>query len=136
MEERLQLHVTSLAPPHIVDEIVNAFVVSARKLGHDVTYAPSSARQGALNIICFALGMNPKDLHAYPDRIILNFEPLAPGAQAHVEHNLELLRDNYVWEYSRNNLAAYSELGISAGCHVPLGYEEDADVNVPLHDIS
>lgn len=134
MEKRLNIHVTSIAPRFIVDEVVNAFVVGLRKLGHEVSTAHQAARDGWINIVCFALGFDRTLLHRYPERIVLNFEPLAPGTQASGEHYLGLLRDNYVWDYSLSNLAAYPALGIRQGFHVPLGYEEEADVNLGLGD--
>lgn len=134
MQQATRLHFTSLAPPHIVDEVVNTFVVAARKLGHEVSYQHSAVRQDAINIVCFALGLDPDALRAYPACIVLNFEPLAPGTQAHHENYLGLLRNNYVWEYSATNLQFYPELGITNGHHLPLGYEEEADLTLDLSD--
>ena len=129
-----RVHVTSIAPPNIVDEVVNTFVVAARTLGHDVSYHHAGIRHDSLNIVCFALGLDAKALEPYAQRIVLNFEPLAPNTQAHFEQYLNLLRSNYVWDYSLANLKMYPELGIPHGFHVPLGHEDEADVIVPLED--
>jgi hypothetical protein len=131
-----RLHFTCVAPANYVDEVVETFMVAARKLGHEVSYARAGVDLQAINVVCFALALPADALAGIPpsSRLVVNFEPLAPGAQAHEPGYLELLRRNYVWEYSQANLRLYPQLGIAHGFHVPLGYEEEADVTLTLDD--
>jgi hypothetical protein len=136
MAEPPRLHFTCIAPPNYVDEVVETFMVAARKLGHPVTYARAGVDPHAINVVCFALGLSADALAGIPasSRLVVNFEPLAPGAQGREPDYLELLRRNYVWEYSQSNLRMYPELGIEHGFHVPLGYEEEADLTLAVDD--
>jgi len=127
-----RIHVTSLAPENIVDEVVDTFIAALRRLGHDVSSQPWVVREDSLNILMFALGLDPAELRT--ETIVVNFEPLAPGTQAHRDEYLQLLRNNYVWEYSRTNLRLYPQLGLAEGFHVPLGFDEDGDITVGLDD--
>ena len=130
----LRLHFTCLAPPNIVDEVVNTFVLAACRLGHDVTQSRGEIRDDSINVVCFALGLDPLALQGRTNCILLNFEPLAPGSQAHNKPYLDLLRNNYVWDYSATNLKLYPALGIARGYYVPLGFEAEADVTLDLSD--
>jgi hypothetical protein len=127
MSLAVPLHFTSLAPPHMVDDVVNTFVVAARKLGYEVSSERATLRTDAINIVCFAHQLLPQALQDMTvNSIVLNFEQLVSGSQAHTESYLALLRAHYVWDYSKTNLARYAEFGIDNGHYVPLGYEEEA----------
>lgn len=127
MEHSLPLHFTSLADPHMVGNVVDAFVVAARKLGYQVSVDHAALRPDAINVVCFAHQLAPEALQGMDTHcIVLNFEQLVAGSQAFNESYITLLRSHYVWDYSRHNLARYLELGIPNGHYVPLGYEEEA----------
>lgn len=130
------LHFTSLAPPHMVDDVVQTFIVAARKLGYEVSSAPGAVRPDAINVVCFAHHLPPQALEGMKtNSIVLNFEQLVPDSQAYTESYLTILRSHYVWDYSATNLARYPQLGIPNGHHVPLGYEEEAATTVRAEDV-
>lgn len=130
------LHFTSLAEPHMVGDVVNTFVIAARKLGHEVSTEHAALRQDAVNVVCFAHHLAPETLRGMDaDCIVLNFEQLVAGSQACNDGYLALLREHYVWDYSQHNLARYGELGIANGHHVPLGYEEETARNLRPEDV-
>jgi hypothetical protein len=136
MDRSIPLHFTSLADRHMVGDVVDVFVVAARKLGYEASTERGTVRPGAINIICFAHDLAPQALEGMsPDCIVLNFEQFTAGSQAFNESYLTLLRSHYVWDYSRYNLARHAELGISNGHYVPLGYEEEAGINLAAEDM-
>lgn len=135
MEHSLPLHFTSLADPHMVGNVVDAFVVAARKLGYEVSTEHATVRPDAINVVCFAHQLMPEALEGvHTNCIVLNFEQLVAGSLASNESYISLLRRHYVWDYSQHNLARYAELGIPNGHYVPLGYEEEAADNVSEED--
>jgi hypothetical protein len=130
------LHFTSLAPLHMVDDVVQTFVVAARKLGYEVSNERASLRANAINILCFAHQLPPESLHEIRTNcIVVNFEQLVSGSQAHTESYLSLLKAHDVWDYSKTNLGHYAELGIPDGHYVPLGYEEEAANTLRPEDV-
>ena len=136
MTAPVPLHFTSLADRHMVGDVVDVFVAAARKLGYEVSTEHAAVRHDAINVVCFAHHLAPEVLQGMDTNcIVLNFEQLVAGSQAFNESYLTLLRNHYVWDYSRHNLARYAELGIPNGHHVPLGYEEDAGDNVSVEDL-
>ncbi|WP_208513656.1 hypothetical protein [Variovorax paradoxus] len=136
MTAPIPLHFTSLADRHMVGDVVDVFVAAARKLGYEVSTEHAAVRHDAINVVCFAHHLAPEVLQGMETNcIVLNFEQLVAGSQAFNESYLTLLRNHYVWDYSRHNLARHAELGIPNGHHVPLGYEEDAGDNFSVEDL-
>lgn len=120
----------------MVGDVVNTFVIAARKLGYEVSTEHAALRQDAVNVVCFAHHLAPEALRGMDANcIVLNFEQLVAGSQACNDGYLALLREHYVWDYSQHNLARYAGLGIANGHHVPLGCEEEAASNLRPEDV-
>lgn len=128
-----QIHFTSIAPPGLVDDIVESYRLAAQELGYATTFAPSRSVPGVLNIVFFCWSLRWAtlvDLH--PQCIVVNFEHLHEKSRYLLPGYREILEHAYVWEYSETNFHRHKALNVFAADYVPLGYQQGAEFELPV----
>jgi len=130
-----QIHFTSIAPPGLVDDIVESYRLAAQELGHITTFAYSTVMPGVLNIVFFCWRLDWTNLVGlHPHCIVVNFEHLHHKSGYLLPGYRDILKHAYVWEYSETNFHRQRELKIQAADHVPLGYQQGAGTELSLID--
>ena len=130
------LHFTSLTPRALCGDIVESYRLAAERLGYPTSYTDCTVQPGVINVLFFFWSMPWEAIAPYhPDCIVVNFEPMVPGTHAWRDSYLNLLKQCYLWEYSRSNFQRNRELGLRVADYVPLAYEEGAAPVLPLEDV-
>ncbi len=107
------------------NEVIETVVWGLRALGHDVTYAVNSLRQGAVPLV-FGAQLMPRGMLAAlpPDAILYNLEQLhGLRATGRALDDLAWAARRFAtWDYSTANIDVWRELGIESVAHLPIGY--------------
>lgn len=131
-----RLNFTSLSPPEICGDIVEAFRLAAESLGYPTRFTQSYIEPGEINILFFFWDVPWEHIEQHhPDCIIVNFEPMVQGTHAWNERYLDVLKHCYLWEYSKSNFQRHQQLGYRNADYVALGWEPGAAEILPLSDI-
>lgn len=122
-------------------EAARAIAAALRRLGHEVEYADTGARQRGGRLILLGANNLFQDENARGDEvipsdtIIFNSEQLAAVADpSYFLQGYLKFRNLTVWDYSSANIRAMKKLGITRAVHVPLGYlpEMTTITNLPV----
>lgn len=131
-----RIHFLSLAPPGLVDDIVESYRLAAHELGHITTFAYDTIVPGMLNIVFFCWRTRWEAIAAlHPQCIVVNFEHLSDGATWFLPAYRDMLAKCYLWEYSETNFHRHRELNFRAADYVPLGYQPYAAPELALDDV-
>ncbi len=102
-------------------EIIESLEDGFKKIGMDVSVTINSVRGDAINIVIGSHLLPAKLICALPaNSIIYNFEQLG-NQQAVKQDFYAAIKLFQIWDYSKENIAKLSEMGIKA-VHVPVGY--------------
>lgn len=113
------------AHAHAFDEILLALLAALRRLGIEIDLT-RTCRQGQDRVLVLAPHLQPAASLAALNRdaILYNWEPMGWSHEVFMTPQLtRLMRDFNIWDYSRNNMAAWRELGAHRVVHAPLAYD-------------
>lgn len=132
----MRVHLTSFAGSvmdELLKDVIQSFLCALKLLGHETHYAPAELRQDVdLNVVLFCLELDPQLLLPMAGRcVVVNFEQLTSSQRISY---IQLLRQNFVWEYSLANIAKFEPLGIENFTHCPYGYVSGADREVDMNE--
>jgi hypothetical protein len=119
--------VTVVSPPGYMPaaafaEIAQSIHYGLRELGHDSVITTDGQLAGRRHIV---LGSNLLPHYALPlarDAILYNLEQVDAASNWITPPLLELFQKHTVWDYSAQNAAALSALGVAVARVVPIGY--------------
>ncbi|MGJ7527933.1 glycosyltransferase [Variovorax sp. GB1P17] len=131
-----RLNFTSLSSHETCGDIVEAFRLAAESLGYPTRFTQSYIEPGEINILFFFWDVPWEHIeHHHPDCIVVNFEPMVLGTHAWNERYLGVLKQCYLWEYSKSNFQRHRQLEYRNADYVALGWEPGAAEILPLSDI-
>jgi hypothetical protein len=108
---------------HAFDEVAQSLNESLISLSHEsqiITYAPPIGIEGKVIILGGNLLAN-WPTHIERSWIVYNLEQITPGSPWLTYQYIDLLKTNPVWDYSLENIAELSKLGIQAK-YLAIGY--------------
>jgi hypothetical protein len=128
-------------------EVIDTLEWGLRELGHEVSRTLNRHEPGATNIIFGAHVLGLQTLETLPaDSIVYNFEQWRGLAKEQLRPEVHCLARRFrIWDYRREQLAAWKELGASRVKIVPVGYApilqrieraENPDIEVLMYGLS
>jgi hypothetical protein len=139
----MRFAVSILSPPSYIHseafrEVAETIHFALLALGHDSILSEETDIPDRQHIILGSNLLPYCDSPIAEDAILYNLEQISPDSPWLHPNLLDIFRRYRVWDYSRNNIAALHNLGITNVEHLPVGYmpqltripavEEDIDV--------
>lgn len=122
--------VTIVTPPGYVHsaafhEVGETIHHSLLALGHDSVLTSSGALPGHQHIVLGSNLLPHYPLPLAPDSILYNLEQVDVGSSWLSSELINIFRQHTIWDYSRQNAAAFGAIGVKVTSIVPVGYVKE-----------
>jgi len=132
---------------HGYKEVIDTVAWGLEQLGYPVGYALNEYDRGATNIVFGAQVLPVAYLESLPpDTIVYNFEQIGGLGAAQIRPELHCAARRFrIWEYSQENVEAWTRLGARSVAVVPVGFApilcriprpERQDIDVLMYGLS